>query len=195
MHWRNLKTHPYKLHVSKTIGSAGYLIVCSVVVCKRHLGYTEMNDDQAYLYTLRFLLERMSWLARDSGHQLTYTLAHVVRFKVERLREYEARLRSAPKCNIAWEAVDPRGGRIDQPSRVELLQLADAVASATFTAFEPDAFGNTKDRYLREFASRLWRRGNGPNALTSYGLKLHPYSDATRAAYPWVAALGGASTG
>lgn len=191
LHWRNLKQHSQKLHFAQSIGRSPFLGVCSVVVCKRHLTGTPLNDDQAYLYTLRFLLERLSWLARDfpPGRELHYTLAHVVRFKKAKLREYEGILRGAPDCQIAWDALDPRGGRLEQPQRVEALQLADAVASATFAAFEPDGFGNTEDRYLRELSSRLWRRGTGPNALTSYGLKLHPYSDTTKVAYPWVATL------
>lgn len=190
LHWRNIKHHSQKLHVALTIGRADYLRVCSVVVCKRHLTMSStMNDDQAYLYTVRYLLERLSWLARDSGAELEYTLAHVVRFKLSKLREYENILRVDPRCQIAWSHVNPRGGRIDQPSRVEYLQLADAVASATFAAVEVDSFGNTERRYLESFSDRLWRRGTNNNALTSYGLKFHPWSDATKAAYPWVAAL------
>ena len=96
-------------------------------------------------------------------------------------------LRSHPDCQMAWDRPDPAGGKIDQPNRLELLQFADAAASSTATAFEPDRFGNTEQRYLSEFAPRLYRRGNGK--LTSYGLKMHPWSDATRAAYPCVATL------
>jgi hypothetical protein len=147
--------------------------------------------DKAYLYTLRFLLERLSWIARDTNHELHYTIAHVVRFPMYKLREYENALRAMDStvCKVAWDHVDGHGGRIDQPSRVEMLQFADATASATFAAFEPDAFANTEARYLQEMGSRLWRRGTGVNRLTSYGLKIHPWNDDTKAAYPWVAAL------
>ncbi|MBO9522603.1 MAG: DUF3800 domain-containing protein [Nocardioidaceae bacterium] len=189
LHWRNIKQHSAKLHMARTIGQAPFLQVCSVVVCKRHLDGTGMDEDTAYLYTFRFLLERMSWLAGDSGHELHYTLAHIVRFKLETLREYERRLRAMSDCTVRWSVVTERGGRLDQPVRVEELQLADAVASATYAAFEPDGFGNVENRYLRELSPRMWRRGAGSNALTSYGLKIHPWRDITKAAYPWVAAL------
>jgi Protein of unknown function (DUF3800) len=192
LHWRNLKQHSPKLYIAQQIGASPFLLLCSVVVCKRHLPDVGLNDDQAYLFTLRFLLERLSWVARDNGRQLHYTIAHVVRFKIEKLREYEAILRQKPDCQIAWAAMNPRGGRLDQPSRVEGLQLADTVASATFAAFEPDQFGNTEQRYLHELAPRLYQRGRGPDRLTSYGLKIHPGTAKT--AYPWVAALL-ASTG
>jgi hypothetical protein len=188
LHWRNIKQHSQKIRVAQAIGTGDYVTVCSVVVCKRHLASTNMNDDQAYLYTMRYLLERMSWFARDNDYDLDYTLAHIVRFKKEKLREYESILRNDPSCQIAWLHV-PRGGHLDQPSRIENLQIADAVASATAVAFEPDNYGNTEERYLREFGARLYRRGTANNALTSYGLKLHPWDSATKAAYPWVAAL------
>lgn len=187
LHWRNLKQHSAKVHFAQMIGgSAEFLRMSSVVVCKRHLVGIGMNDDQAYLFTLRFLLERLSWLARDNEHTMSYTLAHVVRFKLEKLREYEAILRYRQDCQIAWPWMDPRGGRLEQPNNLEMLQLADAAASATFAAFELDQFGNTEQRYLREMAPVLYRRGSGSSALTSYGLKLHPYNSATKAAYPWI---------
>lgn len=186
LHWQNLKAHADRLHASKSVGAQPWLTVSSVVVCKRFLT-GQLNDDRAYLYTLRFLLERLSWLARDRKGELHYTLSHIVRFKKEKLREYEQRLRADVKCQVAWNAVSSRGGQIDQPKRVDLLQLADLAASATATAFEPDSYGNTEQRYLQELRPRLYRRGGAP--LTSYGLKMHPWSDATRAAYPWVATL------
>lgn len=191
LHWRNLKGHSLKLHMAKTLGQTEYLGVCSVVVCKRHLPDNGMDEEKAYLYTLRFLLERLSWIGRDYNFTVHYTIAHIVRFKLETLRSYESTLRAMPsnECKIAWHFLDPKGGRLDKPQRIEMLQLADAVASATFNAFEPDPYDNTETRYLHEFESLMWRRGTGVNRLTSYGLKLHPWNDNTKAAYPWVAAL------
>jgi hypothetical protein len=192
LHWRNLRSHSMKLHLAKTLGAVPWATVASVVVCKRHLAIGKpLTDDQAYLYTFRLLLERLSWFARDQADTLNYTLAHVVRFKLATLRAYESALRdySPHLCKIAWGSLDPSGGRLDQPSREEHLQLADAAASATFAAFEPDAYGNTEPRYLAELNSRLYRRGSGAGSLTSYGLKMHPWNLNTKAAYPWVAAL------
>ena len=76
--------------------------------------------------------------------------------------------------------------RVDQPSRVELLQYGDLTASATAAAFELDDYGNTEQRYLREMSPRLYRRNGN---LASYGLKMHPWSDSARAAHPWAATL------
>ncbi|RDI19665.1 DUF3800 domain-containing protein [Lentzea flaviverrucosa] len=187
LHWNQIKAHSQRLHLAKTLGAQPWLTASSVVVAKRHLDGGDMNDDQVYCYTLRYLLERLSWFARSQGRVLDYTLAHVVRFKLATLREYEAKLRSSYGCQIDWAYLDPSGGKLNQPGTLEQLQLADAVASATAAAFNVDSFGNTETRYLTELAPRLYRRGNAP--LTSYGLKMHPWRDSTKAAYPWAAAL------
>ncbi len=187
LHWRNIKGHSQRLHVAQVIGAQAWLTLSAVVVCKRHLGPALPAEDHAYLYTVRLLLERLSWWARGSGHLLTYTLAHIIRFQLAKLRGYESILQAQPGCQVAWSALDPKGGRLDQPNRVEALQLADLAVSAIFAAYEPDPYGNTERRYLEALAPRLYRRGRG--ALTSYGLKMHPWTDTTRAAYPWVAAL------
>ncbi len=141
LHWRNVKTHTQRLHIAKTLGSVTWLTISSVVVCKQHLTGSALDDDTAYLHTLRYLLERLSWLARAERRVLTYTLSHVVRFKTSKLRAYEAVLRAMPDCQVAWPWLEPKGGHIDQPSRVENLQLADSAESATFAAFECDDFG------------------------------------------------------
>ncbi len=188
LHWKNLKAHSDRLHAAISLGTRPWVQICSVAVCKRHLIVGEVVDnDRFYLDTFRLLLERLSWLACDEGRELQYNLAHVVRFKKEKLREYERALRQRRDCQIAWDSVDSRGGRIDQPSNMECLQLADIVASATFRAFEPDRHGNTELRYLVELGSRFYRRTGEP--LTSYGLQLHPWSDSTKAVYPWVTTL------
>ncbi|MGS0685442.1 hypothetical protein ACVBEQ_09890 [Nakamurella sp. GG22] len=150
-----------------------------------------MHEDETYLYTFRYLLERMSWMARDCSprpHRLKYTLAHIVRFPLAKLREYESALRCVPGCQIAWDYVDSAGGALDQPKRIENLQLADITASAIGAAFNPDQFGNVERRYLENLAPRFYRGPSGRSSLYSYGMKLHPTDANTKAAYPWVAA-------
>ncbi|WP_424922527.1 DUF3800 domain-containing protein [Streptomyces sp. wa53] len=191
LHWRNLRRHSDRLHAAKSLAEQEWATICSVVVCKRLIppaaGASPLNDDQAYLATLHFLLEYLSWLARDSGAVVDYTLAHVVRFSTTKLRAFESSMRHSASSQVAWGALDPKGGRIDQPSRVEMLQCADLAASATFAAFNADHFGNTEPRYLRELGPRLHRSGD--SRLNSHELKVHPWDAGTKAAYPWVVAL------
>ncbi|MFC7867380.1 DUF3800 domain-containing protein [Streptomyces murinus] len=187
LHWVALKKHEQRIHAAKFLGGQEWATISNVVACKRHLS-TQITDSQFYLYTFRYLLERLSWLARDSHATLTYTLAHITRpqMTIGELRQYEASLQAMP-TSIEWGALDPKGGRIDQPDRTDILQCADLAASATFRAFEPDNYGNTEGRYLHELSPRLYRRHGG--AITSYGMKLHPWDANTKAAYPWIAAL------
>lgn len=64
-------------------------------------------------------------LARDQQRELTYTLSHVVRFKIANSRQYEAARRALPypDCRIEWSALDPSGGRIDQRNPVGPLSF------------------------------------------------------------------------
>jgi hypothetical protein len=186
LHWVNVKRHGQRVHAARLLGQAPFLTISSVVVCKRYFAGGDQihHEDVSYLYTLRYLLERLSWYGRSGGGAVDYTLAHIVRFQIAKLRLYEARLKAEAGCQIKWAYLQP--GKIDQPERAEELQLADLAASATAAAFEPDQFGNTEPRYLTEMAPRLYRhRGN----LTSYGLKMHPWNATVQAAYPWVQAL------
>lgn len=187
--WKNLRSHSKRLHVARTLSQQStWLTVSCIVVCKNVLP-GKLNDDMSYLYTFRFLLERLSWLARDSRATMNYTLAHIQRFKIAKLREYETVLRQRDDTSIEWGYLDPKGGDMDQPSRKELLQLGDLAASACGAAFNADEYGNTERRYLQEMSPCLYRRGTSQSQLTSYGLKMHPWSESIRAAYPWVAAL------
>src|SRR5207249_505892 len=126
------------------------------------------DDDFAYMYTFRLLLERISWFAQSKGVSMRYTLAQIGRFKLGQLRHYEARLKTIPDCSVQWGSLDPSGGGINQPTRLEYLQLSDIAASATAQAFEPDRYGNTEQRYLAELRPRLYHPSGKP--ITSYGL-------------------------
>lgn len=193
LHWKNYNKHPDRLAAAVALAHRTDLFrVCSVVVCKDHLGPPPpgWGHDVAYLYTLRFLLERLSWLTRDSSRtgRLRYTLAHVRKFPLWKLREYEKRLRFTP-TSIAWEQLESSGGRIDQPQRLDYLQLADLAASATGAAFNPRPSDGTTIRAYLEALSPVLYRPYPASSITSYGLKMHPWNETTRAAYPWAAAL------
>jgi hypothetical protein len=187
LHWESIKTHDQRLHASQTLGAATYLKIVSVVVAKRLLPAAMPHEHASYLYTLRMLLERLSWIAQDEGTRLTCTLSHVRRFPLPKLRQYEEKLRNlGNETTIRWEHLDPRGAQFNSDREVEQLQLADISASATAEAFEPNRFGAVETRYVRELAPRLYRSRTPGRSLTSYGLKMHPWNRAAQAAYPWV---------
>jgi hypothetical protein len=85
--------------------------------------------------------------------------------------------------SIEWPWI--RDVRINQPNRLELLQVADIAASSTLKAFQPDRHAVTEDRYVRELSTCLYRRP--PGLLTSYGMKIHPGQAVAN--FPWIATL------
>ena len=187
--FKDIRSHNDRLRLSDLIGQQTWLRTISVVLCKRHLSGSLPSVDHSYLYTLRFLLERLSWLAQESGEVAAYTLAQINGLSIEKVREYESRLRALGSATtIRWQHLDPKGGQISQPQRLEPLQLADMVASSTGRAFNGEKPWNYTERaYLENLASRVYGQPN--KKLTSYGLKLHPSREDVKAAYPWIAAL------
>ena len=110
--WKNFRSHQERLHISTTLGTLQWLKMISVIACKRHLDVGQLNESQMYLYQLRFLLERLSWLGRQDREVVAYTLAHIRRFELAELRHYEAELRDI-ETEIDWCWLDPAGGSID----------------------------------------------------------------------------------
>ncbi len=191
LHWMKYPSHSHRLHASRRLGEQGFARVSAVVCCKRRLPKPkDFNQDHAYMYAFRMLLERMSWLAAERDMDLTYTLGHVKGFSLAKLREYEGRLRamSSSQCKIQWANV-AGNGRFDRPETEEMLQISDIAASSIGAAFNPDQFGHTEIRYVTNFRGRFYRGRDDAKHLTSYGLKMHPWNDSTKAAYPWVTAL------
>lgn len=188
LHWSAFSDEQ-RAYAAEAVGETSYLKIASVVACKRLLTHSLPDHDAAYLYTFRFLLERLSWLAKQEKTTLAYTLSHVRGFRLDRLRQYEAKLRDLEaQTEIKWDYLDPSGGGLSSDRVVEELQLADTAASATAAAFEPKPDGTNDQSYLRSLKPRLYRPRPW-SKLTSYGLKMHPWNDAAKGRYPWVSRL------
>ncbi|MDX2093697.1 MAG: DUF3800 domain-containing protein [Kofleriaceae bacterium] len=187
LHWNRLRPE-HRARAAAIVARTGWLTFSTAVLCKRHLDFATWSEHETYLRTFRILLERLSWFARERESDVHYTLASVHRFPVSKLRAFEHVLRTR-QTEIAWDHV-PKPGRVDQPSRNELLQLADFAASIAGEAFNGGDARPSDPTHLRTVAGRLYRRGRGPRALLSYGLKLYPSSDAALESYPWLAGLG-----
>jgi hypothetical protein len=191
LQWKNIKRPEQRTHVAQTLGQTKFIKIVAIVVCKRYLAPPITDLDAAYLFTLRFLLERLSWLGELHRDRTGYTLAHIKRFKALKLKDYEAKL-GMIKTEIKWEHLDLLGGRISNDLVTPRLQLADLTASATAKAFETSETPS-EPSLLRQLLPAFYRgqvAGN-PNVLTSYGLKMHPWGQmpAVRERYRWVAEL------
>jgi hypothetical protein len=198
--WKNLKRPGHRTTASDLIGRATFLRIASVIVCKRHLRPIIKDQDDAYLLTFQYLLQRLSWLGKAYDTQAQYTLSHIKNFPVAKLPLFENRLRSlGTTAEIKWDHLDPLGGRISNDKNTPRLQLADLAASATARAFEHHRLlARPADRtYLLDLLPRYMRGsdvGKSPyarNVLTSYGLKMHPWKDRPEVQdeYQWVLPL------
>lgn len=188
--WKNIKGHSRRLHAAQSIGEMKIVRTITIVICKRQLERNGMTAQERYQWTLRLLLERVSWLAEKHEETAHVVLSHIKGLEEKKLREYEAILeRGRNSIRSAW--LDPAGCEVvGYNDRVE-LQLADIVASATACAFEEDEFGNVEDRYLRALRNLAWDgrhvhdEGVGGD-IRKYGLKFHPAKVLGLARYRWV---------
>jgi hypothetical protein len=174
--------HQSRIHASNSVARLSYLTITSVIVCKHKLALQIADVDEAYLMTLRYLLERISWYVDNKGGQAYVTFAHIDRFKIAKLHTYVAELQKR-NTQIRWRALF-LPVRMETMQVNDFLQVADLIASATGQAIEPDRFGNTERRYIETLAPRLYRYAG--SKLTSYGMKLHPTSEVNSPAYAWI---------
>lgn len=180
LHFVNF-THSERLKAAQDVADSSVEAIANVVIDKKLLadggpiGDADhiSRPDPMYLWALRLLLERISWLVDGHGSDSAIvTFSHIKRFRADKLHSYRQSLETSNDVNIRWRALHRHPFRIATPNEVELLQVADTAASALFKAIEPDRFGNTEPRYLEELASKIFRQ-NGGN-ITSYGLKTFP---------------------
>jgi len=178
VHFRKLP-HSKKVRICRDVSGFSLDRITSVVICKKQLepfpggGLPYIsNPDPLYLWAVRLLLERVSWLIRDNGGGTSIvTFAHLTRFKSEKLHNYRAALENS-ETSIHWASFAGHPFRINHPEKVHLLQVADCSASAFYKAVEEDQYGITEGRYLQELRPKLYRYGTSP--VTSYGLKVFP---------------------
>jgi hypothetical protein len=181
--WKDIRSHSQRLHAVQSINNTSWLRTITVVVCKRSLERNKMSSEERYQWTLRLLLERLSWLARAGGEPVHTVVSHIRGFEPENLARYQQILQGM-ETKIAWKWLDPAGCEVVSFDSREELQLADIVASAASCAFEQDRYGNTERRYLREMRTPMWDNDGG--ALTTYGLKVHPARALDSLAYRWI---------
>jgi hypothetical protein len=183
LHWaENVKHHSQRKYVSGELALLD-MTISSVIVLKKPLtGSSSALSDPAWMYNYacRRLLERISWYVDEAAGEASVTFAHVKRFPYARLESYTELLRGQP-TQIRWEAFTGKP-KIDQPSRVRQLQVADMVAGAIGSSLRADDFGNYEPSYMLSLVPRLYIRRGGK--VTSYGFNLigPPNHLST---YPW----------
>ena len=183
VHWKKLK-HPQKVQYAQLMAG---LQARGIGICVHKPSLLEpekfQEDYRLYFYTVRHLLERVSWLARDRhdatnwGGDGTVEVLFSNRqdMPYDDMRDYLKRLQNQQTAGkdiqIDFERILIDKIRTQTPGKSMGLQLGDAVAGAFFNALEQNNFGNTEPRYLSELRNILYRhRGK----LRGYGLKVLP---------------------
>lgn len=180
LHFRNLK-HNQRIPYVREIAEQRLRTV-SVMVHKPSISSPETfrNGHRLYWYTVRYVLERVSWYCRDilSSHDQGDGSAYLIfsnrrNMSYGELRTYLLRLklRDAEDVRIDWDVV-----RRDQfspipHSQMMGLRVADAVASSTYMALDLDGYGNNEPRYARTLEPVLYHY-NGRR--WGYGAKVWP---------------------
>lgn len=181
LHWSYLD-HKQKRFVAQTLGALDFTL--SVVVVDKEDPFIEGSSflktkDVLYRYTARYLIERLSWLARDRGRIAKLTFEYRSNLDYDGMRAYWQHLRFLiPSTQIHWPAIDWKNFRILPKRQNRWLQATDACCGAVYNALERDQFGNVEEVYVMELRERFYRRGG---KLFSYGLKFMPTAARGRA--------------
>jgi hypothetical protein len=182
LHWNsNLKQHTQRKHAAALL-ARGHIAITNVLVVKGGLANdTGLYDGvNIYNYAIRRLLERISWFVGDRRGEATLTFAHIKNFPYDKLFAYMELLKGQ-KTSINWRTM-PGRPRIDQPSRIRGLQLADLTAGTVSAAVHPDDHGRFEPVYLRTVIPRLYRKRGRP--VTSYGMNVVGRRGCM-GSYPW----------
>jgi hypothetical protein len=181
LHFRDLK-HEQRLPLINEIASAD-LGASTIFIQKHSLNEPEKFQERyrLYFYTVRILLERVSWYCRDrrlttnagdgtaeiifsnrSGMSYAEIIGYFNYLKSQSVQR---------DVRIHWPVIEL--GRITafSPNKRMGLQIADAVASGFFYAMEQSRYGFTEDRYARLLKPVVYQR-NG--RFLGYGLKFWP---------------------
>ncbi|HUT99165.1 MAG TPA: DUF3800 domain-containing protein [bacterium] len=181
VHWKRLK-HDKKVVLADKMASLPIRCI-AVAVDKTALLEPEKFTEsyRLYFYSIRFLLERVSWLARDSGKgsvgdgKIELVFSNRSGMSYEKLDQYLRKLKnqrdSGIDIRIEFDFLDLEGRKTWRPGKSAGLQAADAYAGSLFNALEPNRYGNVETRYIATFKPVIYnRQGN----TWGYGIKITP---------------------
>jgi hypothetical protein len=153
IHWQNVKTDSQRRHLANAIAAIPDVQTISVVLCKWHLPNVSTLTDPSYFYhwTLRLLLERLSYFARWRNDSVRMTLAQVTGHSPKTVVAYLRRLGMMP-TSIEWGHIETLP-TFSTPAKRRMLQVADAVSGAVFGR-SPQMISDTRNRHTWRSSSR-----------------------------------------
>jgi len=188
LHFVDLK-HEQRVPYIRRVGDLPMRTV-SVLVYKPLITEPEKFQNTKYLlyrYATRLLLERVSWLCRDTRKPgegdgfAEIIFSNRSNMSYDEIRDYlRLLLRQSEeiplKVQLDHAVIDPERIRSVEHSRLAGLQVADAVASGFHFALKVNRYGETEPSYLSHLKKTIYRH---KGVAIGYGLKVWPEDFAT----------------
>lgn len=140
------------------------------------LVFTEKN--QLYFYICRYVIERLSWLCRDSRKSIRdgdgrvkIVFSRRGKLSYEQFKAYLERLKADPTVTVNWGVIDIDGIEARDHSTRAGLQVSDIIATCMTAGLERDIYGNCETRYGEILKQIIYRRKDN---FLSYGVKFAP---------------------
>jgi hypothetical protein len=160
-------------------------------------GHTLAGNRRLYFYAVRYLIERISWLARENApissgdKRCRLNFSKCKNLAYDDLMRYLNKLK-LDKTQIDWNHLDTHMFKVAKHESSIWLRCADFVASAYAKGLEQNAFGLCEDRYARLLKPIAFRHRN---TYWSYGLKVSPFVPAVERnkdnRYAWLSLFRG----
>lgn len=172
IHFRNLRNYEQKCYVVSSLNDCDFDLVNIVVdTTKITLNKTERNGSPSivsYNYCCRLLIERVSWLLRDTDRVGDIVLSsrgtsrdgELIEYIGEKLLKYD------------FNEVSNRFKTIKAKTAAQwdLLQLADICATSIFNYYEPNRYGFITPCYSYRLKTHVYQRNGNTD---SYGMKYY----------------------
>lgn len=183
IHWRKLKHHDKVFYAQALTKVPARLIAACVYKPSLDDRTTFQQKDVLYFYTVRYLLERVSWLARDHAvagegdGRARLVFSERKNMSYSELYSYLDRLKERQEAgeDISMHSpslcLDRDKIKVLQPQKWAGLQLVDAWTGAVWNSLEEDKYGNREPRYAKVLSPLVYRHGG---VSDSYGLKIIP---------------------
>ena len=181
LHFRDMK-HEQRLPFISEISKERIRCI-SVLFHKASIKEPEKFQDRyrLYFYSIRLLLERVSWFCRDhmspkypgdgTAEIIFSNRAGMSYEEMKKYLEYLHEKTDVFGVRIAWETIKTEQFYTYTSGSRMGLQIADAVAGSFYYAFNPTTHGFTENRYVLMLKPVIYQR---EGHYLGYGIKLWP---------------------
>lgn len=170
IHFRQLRDFAQRCYVVNELCNGEFTIV-NVVVDTRKLTLKPKNPQEklsmiAYNYACRYLLERISWLLRDTNRVGKVVLSSRGTSRDKELIDYI----KEKLLNYDYNQISNQFSSIESKTATswDMLQLADVCATSLFYQYEPNQYGMIIPCYSLRLSQHLYKRNN---TVAGYGIK------------------------